>query len=256
VFALFAGEELGLLGSDYQVGHPSAVPIARMVAMVNFDMVGRLDGRHLLVGGVDTGSGFRGLVEAAAKEAGLDVDLRASGTGASDHTRFNGAGVPVLFFHSGSHADYHRPSDTADKIDAAGMARIADLGRLVIARIGGGARPVFASVPGSGPRGRASEPAGGSSGLGATGGAFLGIAADLRVGWDGVRLGSIVPGSGAERAGLQAGDVLVRLDDTGLQAFADLRALLDRHRPGDTLQLVYLRDGLDRATSVTLGTRP
>src|SRR5260370_5334632 len=227
-----------------------------MGAMLNFAVVGRLDGRRVLVGGVDTGSGFRGLVGAAGKEAGLDVALRASGTGASDHTRFNGAGVPVLFFHSGPHADSHRRADTADKIDAAGMARIADLSRLVIARIGGGARPVFASVPGSGPRGRASEPAAGSSGRGATGGAFLGIGADLRAGWDGVRLGSIVPGSGAERAGLQAGDVLVRLDDTGLQAFADLRALLDRHRPGDTLQLVYLRDGLDRATSVTLGTRP
>ena len=256
VFALFAGEELGLLGSDHQVRHPTAVPVVRMIAMLNFDMVGRLDGRHLLVGGVDTGSGFRGLVETAAKEAGLDVDLRATGTGPSDHTRFHGAGVPVLFFHSGSHADYHRPSDTADKIDAAGMAKIADLGRLVIARIGGGSRPVFASVPGSGSRGRAAERAGGSSGPGGSGGAFLGIGADLRAGWDGVRLGSIVPGSGAERAGLRAGDVLVRLDDTGLQAFADLRALLDRHRPGDTLQLVYLRAGLDRATSVTLGPRP
>ena len=256
VFALFAGEELGLLGSDQQVRHPTAMPVERMVAMLNFDMVGRLDGRHLLVGGVDTGSGFRGLVEAAAREAGLDVDLRASGTGPSDHTRFNGAGVPVLFFHSGSHADYHRPSDTADKIDAAGMERIADLGRLVIARIGGEARPVFASVPGSGSRGRPAERAGGSSGPGGAGGAFLGIGADLRAGWDGVRLGSIVPGSGAERAGLQAGDVLVRLDDTGLQAFSDLRALLDRHRPGDTLRLVYLREGLDRATSVTLGPRP
>jgi hypothetical protein len=256
VFELFAGEELGLLGSDHQVRHPSAVPIERMVAMLNFDMVGRLDGRHMLVGGVDTGSGLRGLVEAAAKEAGLDVDLRATGTGPSDHTRFHGAGVPVLFFHSGSHADYHRPSDTADKIDAAGMAKIADLGRLVIARIAGGSRPVFASAPGSGSRGRAAERAGGASGPSGPGGAFLGIGADLRAGWDGVRLGSIVPGSGAERAGLQAGDVLVRLDDTGLQAFADLRALLDRHRPGDTLQLVYLRDGLDRATSVTLGTRP
>jgi aminopeptidase YwaD len=254
VFALFAGEELGLLGSDHQVRHPSAVPVERMIAMLNFDMVGRLDGRHLMVGGVDTGSGFRGLVEAAAKEAGLDGDLRAAGTGPSDHTRFHGAGVPVLFLHSGSHADYHRPSDTADKIDAAGMARIADLGRLVIARIAGGARPVFASVPGSGPRGRTAERAA-DSGPGG-GGAFLGIGADLRAGWDGVRLGSIVPGSGAERAGLQAGDVLVRLDDTALQAFADLRALLDRHRPGDTLHLVYLRDGLDRATSVTLGPRP
>jgi putative serine protease PepD len=92
--------------------------------------------------------------------------------------------------------------------------------------------------------------------VGAAGGAFLGIAADTRAGWDGVRLGTIVPGSGAEQAGLRAGDVLVRLDDTSLQAFPDLRALLDRHRPGDTLRLVYLRDGLDHETAVTLGARP
>jgi aminopeptidase YwaD len=138
VVMLFSGEEIGLVGSDYQVRHPSAVPIERMIAMLNFDMVGRLDGRHLQVGGVDTGGSFRGLVEAAAKEAGLDVDLSPAGSGPSDHTRFHDAGIPVLFFHSGSHADYHRPSDTADKIDAAGMARIADLGRLVVTRIAGG----------------------------------------------------------------------------------------------------------------------
>ena len=257
VVMLFSGEEIGLVGSDYQVRHPSAVPIERMVAMLNFDMVGRLDGRHLQVGGVDTGGSFRGLVGAAAKEVGLDVDLGPAGSGPSDHTRFHDAGVPVLFFHSGSHADYHRPSDTADKIDAAGMARIADLGRLVVTRIAGGPRPVFASVPGGAARGRAAgRPGGGSSGPSDTGGAFLGVGADLRAGWDGVRLGSIVPGSAAEQAGLQAGDVLVRLDDTSLPAFSDLRALIDRHRPGDTLPLIYLRNGLDRATSVTLGTRP
>jgi Iap family predicted aminopeptidase len=250
VFVLFAGEELGLLGSDHQVRHPSVVPVERMAAMLNFDMVGRLDGRRLLVGGVDTGGGFRGLVEAAATEAGLDIDARASGTGPSDHTRFNAAGVPVLFFHSGSHADYHRPSDTADRIDAAGMARIAHMGRILAARIAAGPRPVFARVPDSAPRGRSAERAG------SAGGAFLGIAADVRAGWDGVRLGAIVPGSAAEQAGLRAGDVLVRLDDTGLQAFADLRALLDRRRPGETLRLVYLRDGVDHATSVTLGARP
>jgi S1-C subfamily serine protease len=82
------------------------------------------------------------------------------------------------------------------------------------------------------------------------------VAADGRAGWDGVRLGSIVPGSAAERAGLQAGDVLVRLDQTGLERFADLRTLLERHRPGETLRLVYLRDGLDHSTAVTLGARP
>ena len=257
VVMLFSGEEIGLVGSDYQVRHPSAVPIERMVAMLNFDMVGRLDGRHLQVGGVATGGSFRGLVEAAAKEVGLDVDLSPAGSGPSDHTRFHDAGVPVLFFHSGSHADYHRPSDTADKIDAAGMARIADLGCLVVTRIAGGPRPIFASVPGAAARGRAAGRRGdGSSESSGAGGAFLGVGADLRAGWDGVRLGSIVPGSAAEQAGLQAGDVLVRLDDTSLPAFSDLRALIGRHRPGDTLPLIYLRDGLDRATSVTLGTRP
>jgi hypothetical protein len=256
VFILFSGEEIGLVGSDHHVRHPSAVPIERMVAMLNFDMVGRLEGRHLLVGGVDTGSGFRPLVEAAATEAGLDVDLRPGGTGPSDHTRFHAAGVPVLFFHSGSHADYHRPSDTADRIDAAGMARIARLGGLLAARIADGPRPVFARVPG-GPRGRPerAESRPGERGAGAAG-AFLGVAADSRAGGDGVRLGAIVPGSAAERAGLQAGDVLVRLDETGLERFSDLRALLERHRPGETLRLVYLRDGLDHAISITLGARP
>src|SRR4029450_11091998 len=119
---------------------PSGVPVERMVAMLNFDMVGRLENRHLLVGGVDTGGHFRALVEAAAKEAGLDVDLRPGGTGPSDHTRFHGAGVPVLFFHSGSHADYHRPSDTADRIDAAGLARVPPLGNPLVPRDAHGAR--------------------------------------------------------------------------------------------------------------------
>jgi len=250
VFILFAGEELGLLGSSHHVGNPSVVPVDRMAAMLNFDMVGRLDGRRVFVGGVDTGAGFRPLVEAAGRDAGLDLELRGSGGGASDHSRFHAAGVPVLFFHSGQHADYHQPSDTADRIDAAGMARIADLGARVAARIAEGPRPVFAQGPAPARRSaRAAPPE-------RAGGAFLGIAADTRAGWDGVRLGSVVPGSAAEKAGLRAGDVLVRLADTGLHGFADLRAQLDRRRPGETLRLVYLREGLDHATSVTLDARP
>jgi len=250
VFILFAGEELGLLGSTHHVGRPSAVPVERMAAMLNFDMVGRLDGRRVLVGGVDTGAGFRPIVEAAGRDVGLDLDLRAGGGGASDHARFHAAGLPVLFFHSGLHADYHQPSDTAEKIDTAGMARIAELGARVAARIAEGPRPVFVQGPASAPRAARAGPAGPASG------AFLGIAADVRAGWDGVRLGSVVPGSAAERAGLRAGDVLVRLADTALHGFADLREQLGRRRPGDTLQLVYLREGLDHATSVTLGASP
>jgi hypothetical protein len=250
VFILFAGEELGLLGSAHHVARPSPVPVERMAAMLNFDMVGRLDGRRVLVGGVDTGAGFRTIVEAAGREVGLDLDLHGSGRGGSDHSPFHAAGVPVLFFHSGRHADYHRPSDTADKLDLAGMARIADLGARVAARIAAGPRPVFAQGPA--PARRTPRPAPAER----AGGAFLGIAADVRAGWDGVRLGSIVPGSAAEKAGLRAGDVLVRLADSGLHGFADLREQLGRRRPGETLRLVYLREGLDHATSVTLDARP
>ncbi|MEX2220796.1 MAG: M28 family peptidase, partial [Candidatus Rokuibacteriota bacterium] len=254
VFVLFAGEEMGLLGSAHHVRQPSAVPVERMAAMLNFDMVGRLDGRRVLVGGVDTGAGFRPLVEAAGRDAGLDLDLRGAGAGPSDHTRFHGAGVPVLFFHSGTHADYHRPSDTAEKIDIAGMARIASLGARVATRIAEGPRPVFARGPAPAPRAARRGPAG-RAGADA-GGAFLGIAADARAGWDGVRLGSIVPGSAAEQAGLRAGDVLVRLGDRGLHGFPDLREELGRRRPGETLALVYLRDGRDHTGPVTLGAWP
>ena len=138
----------GCSGSGHHVGQPSAVPIERMAAMLNFDMVGRLGGRRLFVGGVDTGAGFRALVEAAgSRRRGSISTCAARGGGASDHSRFHAAGVPVLFFHSGQHADYHQPSDTADKIDVAGMARIADLGARVAARIAEGPRPVFAQGP-------------------------------------------------------------------------------------------------------------
>jgi len=250
VFALFSGEEIGLVGSAHHVRHPSTVPVERMAAMLNLDMVGRLEGRRLRVGGVDTGSGLRELVAAAGREAGLDLDVRGAGGGPSDHARFHAAGVPVLFLHSGSHADYHRPSDTADKIDSAGMAKIARLTALLVERMAAGPRPVFARGPSPAPRTASADDRSGA------GGAFLGISPDLRAGWDGVRLGSIVPGSAAERAGLRAGDVLVRLADTGLRGFNDLREQLARRRPGDVLGLVYLRDGEDHQASVTLDARP
>jgi aminopeptidase YwaD len=253
LFTLFAGEEIGLVGSAHYVREPSAVPVARIAAMLNFDMVGRLEGRRLLVGGVATGGGLRAVVEAAGREAGLDLDLRAGGAGPSDHARFYAADVPVLFFHSGRHADYHRPSDTAEKLDTAGMARIARMGAAVATRIAAGPRPVFARTPEPAPRSARGAP---DERAGERAEAFLGIAPDLRAGWEGVRLGLVVPGSGAEQAGLRAGDVLVRLGDRPLPGFAELRAQLARRRAGETVPLVYLRDGLDRTTWVTLGARP
>ena len=252
VFILFAGEELGLLGSAHHVGQPSAVPVERMAAMLNFDMVGRLDGRRLLVGGVDTGAGFRPLVEAAGRDVGLDLELRGGGGGASDHSRFHAAGVPVLFFHSGQHADYHQPSDTADKIDVAGMAQHRRPGR-AHRRADRGGRRARSSRRAPRPRARSARAAPAER----AGGAFLGIAADVRAGWDGVRLGSVVPGSAAEKAGSARGR---RAGSPGRYGAARLRGPARAARPPparrDACNLVYLREGLDHATSVTLDARP
>ncbi len=241
VFVLFGAEELGLIGSGHYVRH-ARLPVAQTMVMLNFDMVGRMRGETLLIGGVDSGDRLRAVTAEAARAAGVTADLRGTPHAPSDHTRFYAAGVPVLFFYTGGHEDYHRPSDTADKLNVDGMARVAAVGAGVIARLDEGARPVYAKV---------AAPAGRRGGGGRSGDAFLGVGGDGRPG-DGARLTHVIPGSAAERAGLRDGDVLIRVDDVSLEGFEALRKAIGTRRPGDTVRLVYLRDGRDHETSATL----
>jgi hypothetical protein len=241
VFALFSGEELGLLGSAHYVRQP-AVPLARTAAMLNFDEVGRLRDQRLQIGGVDSGTGLRQIVEAAAANTGVKVATRGAPYAPSDHTHFYDGGVPVLFFHTGTHADYHAPTDTADRIDADGMALVAAMGSRVLQRLAeGGPPPVYARIPRERPAAR--------SGVG---GAFFGIAAHA-LSEDGVRLDSVVPGSAAEHAGMRVGDVVIRFAGASIESFQDLRATLQGKRPGDTVRVVYVRNGDLHETSATLG---
>jgi hypothetical protein len=252
VVVFFSGEEIGLLGSAHYVTHPP-LPIGRTAAMLNFDMVGRMRHDRLDIGGVESGGALRALLERVTGGDRLDLVLRESPYGPSDHATFYAAGVPVLFFHTGGHDDYHAPGDTADKINAAGMAEVARLGLRIAERLGGEARPVYVALARPG----GASPAGSGSGRGDdSGGAFLGVSVDGRSESDGIRLGSVVAGSGAERAGLRGGDVIVRMGDHGLSRFEDLRQALADRRPGDAVALVYLRDGEAHRASVTLGPRP
>jgi len=246
VFAFFSGEEIGLLGSAHYARH-AAVPLDRTVAMLNFDMVGRMQNRRMEIGGVASGAGLRALATAAATTSARDdVALEDDPFAPSDQASFYAAGVPVLFFHTGSHDDYHRPGDTADKINGAGMADVARIGGDVAERLGREPRPLYVKL---------SRPASGSHRSGTGGGAFLGVSVDGRSESDGVRLGSVIVDSAAARAGLRDGDIIVRLDGVLLNRFDDLRRALGTKRPGDAVTLVYLRDGEDRQTSAVLGTR-
>jgi aminopeptidase YwaD len=246
VFVLFTGEEAGLLGSAHYVRHPTVL-LERTIAMMNFDMVGRMRDRRLHVGGVESGAGLRAIVSAAAAGTGLVLSLHDTPFAPSDHTSFYEAGTPVLFFHTEGHDDYHTPRDTADKINAPGMAEVAAVAARVVERLGGDARPTYVKL---------SRPSSSHRASGASGDAFLGISVDARGESDGVKLGSVLPDTAAARAGLRSGDVIVRLGETAINSFDDVRHTLSTKRPGEAIIVVYLRDGEDHRVTATLGARP
>jgi aminopeptidase YwaD len=245
VFTLFGAEELGLIGSGHYVRH-AALPLAQTVAMLNFDMVGRMRDDTLTVGGVDSGDRLRAATADAARAAGVHAELRGGPFSPSDHSPFYAVGTPILFFHTGTHPDYHRPTDTADKLNVDGMARVAAVGASVVTTLDDAVRPVYVKL---------APPArkrGGDTGTGGTTtAAFLGVSGGAH-GDDGAPLRHIVPGSAAERAGLRDGDVLVTIDDVAVDGFEALRRAIRARRPGDTVRLMYLRDGRDHQTSATL----
>ena len=245
LFALFSGEELGLLGSQHFVAR-SPVPVDSMAAMLNFDMVGRLRGRRLIVYGIETARELRALVD-SANGGRLDVHGVGDGFGRSDHSSFYAVGVPVLHFFTNVHEDYHRATDDAHKINAAGIVDVVQLAERVVRAIGdrGERLTVVRSAP----------PAPTAAGRGGAQ-PSLGTVPDMAAGQvPGLRLTAVRPGSPGEAAGLRAGDVIVEFDGkavTDLQSYSD--ALYAR-KPGDVVKIVVLR-GAERLTlTATLGRR-
>lgn len=253
VFAAFAAEELGLLGSAHLVASPPArCPVERMQLMVNLDMVGRPRDGKVYVDGTGTAEGLREEVRAIADRAPrLPLTLtfgEGDGYGPSDHTSFYARNVPVLFLFSGAHADYHRPSDTADKVDAAAVVAV---GRLAYrtARAAADRAGRFEVVRAAGPpppqgRGERSY------------GTYLGAIPDFAERTEpGVLLTGVRAGSPAERAGLTANDVLVRVGATRVMNLQDLAFALRSHRPGDEVEVEWTRNGEKRSAKVKLEER-
>src|SRR5690606_20268026 len=126
VFIAFTGEERGLVGSARYVREP-LVPLDKTVAVLHLDMDARLADEKLIVHGTGTAKEFDALVDRFGKEHGFQITKKPGGFGPSDHASFYGAKVPVLFYFTGTHTDYHRPSDDFDKLNIAGMRRVANL---------------------------------------------------------------------------------------------------------------------------------
>ncbi|HUK18524.1 MAG TPA: M20/M25/M40 family metallo-hydrolase [Bryobacteraceae bacterium] len=253
LFLCFAGEELGLLGSEYYVAHPD-LPLDRAVAMINMDMIGRVRNAKLYIGGVATGSTLRATLDGITPKYGMKVDYsETSGYGSSDHTSFTAGGVPVLFFFSGLHADYHKPSDTWDKIDAPDAAKVLEMVAEVTDDLRGAAvRPQFVKVAPPA-HGGAAGPVSSSSGGGY--GPYFGSVPDFGEGTTGVKFADIREGSPAAKAGLKAADVLVEFDGKPIQNLYDFTYALQAKKPGDVVKVKVMRGTETVEAEVTLTKR-
>lgn len=257
VFMAFDGEEKGLWGSARWVQDPT-LPIDDMVAMLNLDMVGRMSGDALTVFGVGTAQEWDALLAEVngSMEPALSLSLSPDGYGPSDHASFFSAGVPVLHFFTNTHAEYHRPEDDWDLINAEGIARVAELATGVVQRLAAGGSDAVALSPVE--QERPSAPTASSSEEPASGrgyGPYLGTIPDMTPRDGGLRLTGVREGSPAEEAGLRAGDVVVEFDGQAVgDIYAYTYALRDK-RPGDVVEIVVERDGERITLTATLGER-
>ncbi|HEY3742118.1 MAG TPA: M28 family peptidase, partial [Bryobacteraceae bacterium] len=250
LFLAFTGEELGLLGSAYYVGHPE-LPLEKCAAMINMDMIGRIRDSKVYLAGSGTGANFKDMIAAIKPKYGFQLDLsETAGYGSSDHTSFTTKQVPILFFFSGLHADYHKPSDTWDKIDAPDAAKLLDLIADVAVKLDSDeGRPQYVRVE------PPAMPKGASSGGGSGYGPYFGSVPDFGETPKGVRFADIRAGSPAEKAGLKPGDILIEFDGKPIANLYDYTYALRSKKPGDEVLVKVVRAGGTIEAKVLLTVR-
>lgn len=248
VVAAFAAEEHGLLGSGHYVDHPIR-PLEDTVAMVNLDMVGRMVERKLSALGSDSAPQWAGLLEAAATDQELDVQMGGDGYGPSDQMSFYSRGVPVVHLFTGAHADYHSPTDDAETLDMKGGQDIGTfLGRLLGELITTPERLTYVKAEGAPTMGGDSR----------TSSAWLGSIPDYTAMAEetgGVLLSGVSGGGPADAAGILGGDRIVGFGGVLIDNLYDLTFALRDHNPGDVVEILVLRDGVELRLAATLGDR-
>jgi hypothetical protein len=244
LLTFWSGEELGLLGSAAFVAKPP-VPVEQMAAYINFDMVGRVNDNKLTVQATGSSATWPKLLEQANVAAGFDLVLQEDPYQPTDVSSFNGAGVPCLTFFTGAHTEYHKPTDTADKVNFEDLDRVAELGASIARRLMDTAEaPLFAKVE------RQTE-TGGRAGLRLFTGTIPDYATDVK----GLLLGGVIGGGPAEQAGLQKGDVIIEISGQSITNIYDYTYALELLKIGQPAKVVYMRGAEKRETTLTPSAR-
>ncbi len=243
VFAAFSGEELGLLGSAYMVNN-FPVPITDVVTMINMDMIGRLNDKNdLIVYGTGTSSYWKSILN-EKNIYDFHLTFNDDGFGPSDHSSFYSKQIPVLFFFTGTHTDYHKPSDTADKINAKGQEKILhfiyDVAKEIVQKE---TKPDYIAVERK-DRGRMT-----------TGRVWVGTVPDFAGEVDGYKLGGVTEGSPADKAGLKTGDIITSFGGKKISNIYDFTYAIGSHVPGDKVEVIILRGEEELKIEIELTSR-
>ena len=245
ILAFWSGEELGLLGSaDFVEQAP--VPMDQIAAYLNFDMVGRLRDDNLSVQAVGSSSIWTDLVEELNGPVGLGLSFVRDPYLPTDVRSLNAAEVPSLAFFTGSHEDYHRPTDDADTLNYIGLDRIVELATAVAAQLAN--RPDAPDFMRAEPEVR---PGGGRAVIRI----FTGTIPDYASDAEGLLLSGVVAGGPAETAGLRGGDVVVGLAGQTITNIYDYTYALDLLKVGEPVEVVFMRDGERMTTELTPAAR-
>ncbi|MEO7316756.1 MAG: M20/M25/M40 family metallo-hydrolase [Ginsengibacter sp.] len=221
LFIFFSGEELGLFGSKYFTEHPT-IDLSKVNYMINLDMVGRLnvETKTITIGGFGTSPSWRSLLPEKTKA--LSVKFDSSGIGPSDHTSFYLKEIPVLFFFTGTHTDYHKPGDDVEKINLLGQYRILQYIMDLLSKTNKGDKLTFLKTK---------EP---QMGSGVRFTVSLGVMPDYTYSGSGVHIDGVIDGRIADKAGIKTGDVIVKIGDFGLTDVNEYMTALSKFKKGDS----------------------
>ena len=243
IFMAFSGEELGLLGSIHIVNN-SPVSIENIAAMLNMDMIGRMNEDTVLnLIGVGTSTNFKSLLEEKNKY-GFKLSFTDDGFGGSDHQSFTNKNIPVLFFFTGTHEDYHKPSDDADKINSEAQEKIVKYVYDITEELSNSEeRPDYVQVKREAPRG------------GYGGKVYVGTVPEFGYEGKGFKLSGVSDGGPAQLAGLQGGDIMIKFGKKDLENIYDFMYAMSEYAPGDEVDVVVLREGEEKTFTLKLQSK-
>ncbi len=246
IFAAFSAEETGKHGSEYYVKQMKEYPAGKVMGVINLDTVGRLGDDKLLVLDSSSAREWKFIFMGAGYVSGVESEMVTQDLDASDQRSFIAAGVPGVQIFSGANRDYHRPSDTADKVDGHGLVKVASFVREGIAYLAEREEPLsFAGKKGETEK----------QGTGGERKATAGTMPDFSYSGKGVKIGEPSPDSPAAEAGLKKGDIIVKLGDHEITDLKTYAAALRSFKPEDVVPLEYIRAGEHRTTEIKLIAR-